>query len=68
MFLLMKIIKSSVTWCGSHVGKKEKLLTSLSLKQLQGKKIKLGTCQILPMGNEFDFVFDDIIGGLMMMS
>ena len=64
----MKIIKSSVTWCGSHVGKKGKTFDLVMCETAPGKKIKLGTCQILPMGNEFDFVFDDIIGGLMMMS
>ena len=41
-------------WRGSHVGKKEKLWTSVSLKLLRGKKLKLGTCQVLTMGNKCD--------------
>ena len=42
-------------WCGSHVGKKEKLWTSVSPKPQNEKKLKLGTWQLLCMENKSYF-------------
>ena len=49
---------------------KEKRWTSPSPKRFQGKKLKLGARQVLPLGKKCDFfvVVDDFIGGFMMTS
>ena len=53
-------------WCGCHVGKTEKLWTSIS-ETAPRKKLKFGTKQVPLMGNEI-YIFHDIIGALVMTS
>ena len=53
-------------WYGSHVGNKENLWTSVSLKPLYRKNRNLAR-QVLHMGTKFGF-FYDVIGGFVVTS
>ena len=47
--------------CGSHVGKKEKIGTSVSPKLLHRQKVECITCQVLHMGNMYDILMMSLV-------